>query len=526
MLFRRPDATAAAVLVGTVVVLDLLWSLLVGSTGHLAYGFLDEPAHLATCAVVLLALAASVAGPLPRRFLVAAFVASVAIDVDHVPGLLGWDGLSGALPRPYSHSLVLVLGLVSFAALTRRRDAREVALGVALGISAHLLRDLATGPGVPLAWPLSDDVVSVPYALFALGLAAAAVVVALPRRAAPIARFGLAATLAALAIGASGASAPRALAAPSHDAIGVYIPGSDWEPSLIDEYARSVGSQPAIVSIYRDWSSPPFETQVLTAISTRGSIPMVTWEPWRNWSAGVSLQGIASGAEDAYVAAAASDAAAWGGPIFLRFGHEMNGGWYPWGVEARAAPATYRAAWRRVVAIFRERGADNVRWVWTPYIEGERQRPFRRYYPGDEWVDWAGLDGFNWGAKFLSFGKLFQRSYATLVKMTKKPLIVAETGSIEYGGSKPAWIQHALSHALPRLEHIRALVWWSGVHKDKGTDLRLDTSPASFAAWSQALRTPRLLEGPDFLLARPGWLSQPQKPQKHRRHRKHRKTRR
>jgi hypothetical protein len=67
LLFRRTDVAVAA-LAGAVIALDLLWGLLVGPTGHLAYGLLDEPAHLATCAIALLALAASVASPLPRRF--------------------------------------------------------------------------------------------------------------------------------------------------------------------------------------------------------------------------------------------------------------------------------------------------------------------------------------------------------------------------------------------------------------------------------------------------------------------------
>jgi membrane-bound metal-dependent hydrolase YbcI (DUF457 family) len=504
LLSRRADRKSAAVLAGIVVSLDLLWSLLGASTGTLAYGLVDEPAHLATCAIALIAVAAIGGTRPPGRFVAAALLASVAIDVDHLPGYLGWHGLIGSLPRPYPHGLLFVAVLLGIAAVARRGDARQISLGVAFGVSAHLLRDLATGPGVPLFWPASTAVVAIPYVFFALGLALVVLAIAAPRRTPLVARFGLTAVLTAVAVGASIATPARA--APARDAIGVYIPGSDWNPSLIDRYAGTVGRQPAIVSIYRDWSAQPFEAPVLGAISARGAVPMVTWEPWRNWSQAISLQAIAAGGEDAYVAASARAAAAWGGPIFLRFAHEMNGSWYPWGRVGGNTPAAYRAAWRHVVGVFRQEGAGNVRWIWTPYVEGDRQRPFRRYYPGDKWVDWAGVDGFNWGTKFVSFAKLFQRSYTTLVRMTKKPLIVAETGSVEYGGSKPAWIGRALNRALPRYKHIRALVWWDGVHMTKGTDVRLDTSPESLAAWSQALQAPRLEEGRDFLLTRPAWL--------------------
>ena len=132
----------------------------------LLLGLLDEPAHLATSGLVLLAV--GVGG----RPALLALAASVLIDVDHVPLYLGVPGVEAAGGRPLTHSLVtlLVLGLLSL----RWSVARWVALGVAL----HLLRDAFTGPGLPLLWPL-DVVVLLPYALYAavlVALAGAAVV--------------------------------------------------------------------------------------------------------------------------------------------------------------------------------------------------------------------------------------------------------------------------------------------------------------------------------------------------------------
>ena len=50
--------------------------------------------------------------------------------------------------------------------------------------------------------------------------------------------------------------------------------------------------------------------------------------------------------------------------VWLRWGHEMDlPGLYPW---STGDPERYRAAYRRVVAVFREEGADNVRFVWSP----------------------------------------------------------------------------------------------------------------------------------------------------------------
>lgn len=167
----------ATALVGAIVVLDLLWSVVEGSTGTVAYGAIDEPAHFATCLVALLALFSLAASRPSPAFFVAALIASVAIDVDHIPSYAGWDGLTGTLPRPYSHSL-LAVGALLLASWTCGGRARQICLGLAFGVAAHLFRDLATGPGVPLLWPVSGATVTFPYAIYVAALALVALGIA------------------------------------------------------------------------------------------------------------------------------------------------------------------------------------------------------------------------------------------------------------------------------------------------------------------------------------------------------------
>lgn len=167
MSTRRPELLRLTVaLLAVVFAADLLWGLIADSTGSLAYGLADEPAHLATCAIGLLALLVAGA-PVSRRFALAALLASTAIDLDHLPHYLGSHLLMGSsLPRPYSHGLVTVAVLAGVG-LCLRGARREISLGLAFGVAAHLFRDLATGPGVPLFWPLTAAAVSVPYAVYA-----------------------------------------------------------------------------------------------------------------------------------------------------------------------------------------------------------------------------------------------------------------------------------------------------------------------------------------------------------------------
>ncbi len=132
-------------------------------------GVLDELAHAATTVVVLAAIRIR----WDRQVALAALVASVLIDADHIPGALGHWVLGPENARPYSHTLLvpLVFALAAVAASGRRR---ALAVAVAAGVALHLFRDVCEpGPGssgAPLLWPFRTDMYTLPYALYAVAL--------------------------------------------------------------------------------------------------------------------------------------------------------------------------------------------------------------------------------------------------------------------------------------------------------------------------------------------------------------------
>jgi len=127
-------------------------------------GPVDEVAHLCTAALGLLVLIRCIDAP--RRFYVAALIASVAIDLDHIPLYLGL--LGDPAQRPITHSLSTVAVFVAAAAASRRH--RAVLAGVATGLVLHFARDIAEGyPGVRVFWPLQGTSWMVSYRWF-LGL--------------------------------------------------------------------------------------------------------------------------------------------------------------------------------------------------------------------------------------------------------------------------------------------------------------------------------------------------------------------
>ena len=346
-----------------------------------------------------------------------------------------------------------------------------------------------------MLWPVSSETMTIPYPFFAGSLALFVVAIAVPRRV-----FATATTAAVVAVLAAGAGffTPAPASAAPTVAVGAFIPGVDQNPSLIDDFAAETGRPASFLVTYKDWSQAPFVADQLDGIWNHGAVPLVTWEPY-----GVSLKRIARGDYDGYVWDSAWAAAAWDKPLMIRFAQEMNGDWFPWGGH----PAAYKAAWRHIVGVFREAGAEKVRWIWNPYVNSRGGRlPFIKYYPGTKWVDWAGLDVINWGGSFpwRTFGQIVGDSYRQLIQLTPRPIVVAEAGSAEAGGDKAHWLATMLRRNVPRMGHVRALSFWSAA--DPRGDLRVDSSSAALEAVRTALAMPLYGSSREGLLGTPARL--------------------
>ncbi len=199
------------------------------------------------------------------------------------------------------------------------------------------------------------------------------------------------------------------------------------------------------------------------------------------------LSDVIAGTYDAYIRSFAEAASDWGHPFFLRFDWEMNGNWFPWaeGVNGNQ-PGEYVAAWRHVHDIFTSVGATNATWVWCPNVDpGQEFSDLASLYPGDEYVDWTGLDGYNWGtnpvrpARWMSFDQLFGSTYHRIADTIapRKPMVIGEVGSTEYGGSKAAWISGNAcrrAHRVP--SRFAALLWFDKYVPGEDMDWPIDSS--------------------------------------------------
>lgn len=278
-------------------------------------------------------------------------------------------------------------------------------------------------------------------------------------------------------------------------ALGAYILDAPSDPSKIDAYAKVTGAMPHIVMWYQAWESQfgAFNPQAADVVRSHGAMPVISWEPWtgRTNDPDWALSTIVGGKHDRYIHEWTRAVAAWGHPIYVRPMYEMNGYWTAWGAGVNGNTTDeYVRAWRHIVDIARAEGAANIRWVWAPNIDADNPKmaSLASVYPGDDDVDWVGLDGFNWGTSRLTtswrdVSTTFRHSIDEVRALTAKPLMIAEIGSSELGGDKAAWITDGFAQIMTDLPEVEAVTWFNGIDPRWDVDWRVQSSASSTAAF-------------------------------------------
>jgi beta-mannanase len=132
----------------------------------------------------------------------------------------------------------------------------------------------------------------------------------------------------------------------------------------------------------------------------------------------------------------------------------------------------------------------------------------RAYYPGDAYVDWIALDGYNWASSkdqpWYSFEEIFGSSYEEILAVAPtKPLMIAEYASDErtvyasdqQGGDKAQWIRDVRAIVPAKFPKIKVLIWFN--HDQEGAHWKIDSSASALQAY-QNLVTDSYFEGTEL----------------------------
>jgi len=241
----------------------------------------------------------------------------------------------------------------------------------------------------------------------------------------------------------------------------------------ITDFEGNYGKKPFLVMVFVDWDKL-IDDEIITDVYSSDCVLFVTWEPWYAVDKkGINYDELLFGKWDKYIRDFANKLKGINKPVFLRFAHEMNGNWYPWSGK-RIGRDKYIAIYRYVKDIFDKVNATNVKWVFSINWEdmpNTKENYFMQYYPGDEYVDYVGIDGYNWGntkpwSKWMSFKEIFQNRYNAIADNLKKPIIISEFSSTSSGGDKSGWIKAAMNN-MKHMEKIKSFVLFN---VDKETD--------------------------------------------------------
>ncbi len=167
------------------------------------------------------------------------------------------------------------------------------------------------------------------------------------------------------------------------------------------------------------------------------------------------LQNIVSGARDGNLNIIGNWIKSAARPVYLRIGYEFDG---PWNA---LPPAQYVAAYQYIVNNLRGQGVTNAAFVWHSCCgPAFGNNPISAWYPGDSYVDWAGISVFQQFAGTLGTVSDLDH-FCAFAKAHNKPIMIAE--STPYGGISDArwanWFQPCLE-----LIHRHHIQMWSYIN--------------------------------------------------------------
>ena len=250
----------------------------------------------------------------------------------------------------------------------------------------------------------------------------------------------------------------------------------------LEPFEKLVGEQVDIRAYFLGWGDS-FPTAVASKLKASGKTLLIFWEPY-----GTSVSSIAEGKSDAYIKTFAAQAKASGVSVMLAPFHEMNGNWDPWGGYNSAnkqinTAKTIIDAWRRIHSFFPD--AKNVKFAWAVNnvsVPNILANDMSVYYPGDAYVDYVGVDGFNFNNPWQSFAQVFDKAI-NKVSVYKKPIYIFSMGCVA-NPKKADWIKEGLGKHV----HQYKIAGWVWFNQDGGDgNWVVNSDPDSLAAFKAVI---------------------------------------
>jgi len=215
-----------------------------------------------------------------------------------------------------------------------------------------------------------------------------------------------------------------------------------------------------------------------TAVAKRDILPFVYGHPGPYDSPtpipGFGPKEIAQGQHDGYIAKFAQGATRFGkeyGGFFFTTYPEMNGKWFPWGMNSDVI-----SAWKHIWQVFEDQGANQyVTWVWEVYPHSVLPLSMvgnpESYYPGERYVDWIGFTGISVAGSRFSYGSLhslIDKTYRQMLKdHLQKPIMLSSFARTN-DTNQSKWLINAYNSIKNSFPGIKAVIYFDNTWRLTG----------------------------------------------------------
>jgi hypothetical protein len=277
----------------------------------------------------------------------------------------------------------------------------------------------------------------------------------------------------------------------------------------LKEWEQTTGRTSTIFHAYHK-GDETFPTKAEIAMTTDSAKPRVLFLNWKvAYGTGNTWATVAAGKQDARIDKWSTNLkATFGAKFFLALHHEPENDVKPTAGSGMTAK-DYAAMYRHVILRLRANGVTNV--VNVIALMGNEKflgaSWWTDLYPGDDVVDWIGLDSYLnaevGGYHYGDFADLLDRGPVTntglgfydwaVAKHPSKPIMLAEWG-VYHSTTKPADKAAVFNTVLPELKKrpaVKAIVDFDAAADDEGDrNIAINSSPASLAAFKKIAADP------------------------------------
>lgn len=259
----------------------------------------------------------------------------------------------------------------------------------------------------------------------------------------------------------------------------------------LQEFEQAIGKPVDIQATFVHWgNNKDFPSEIAKSLKPAGKTLLIYWEAM-DYNAGdiinqpnFSYKEILNGKWDSYITSFAKAAKEYGGKVIIVPFEEMNGDWYPWsGTQNGNTVSQAVQAYRRVHDLFK--GADNVQFGWSvnnDSVPDKTENDIVNYYPGSDYVDYVGVDGFNFGDPWQTFEEIFNPSLSKL-KAFQKPIFIFSMACAK-DSQKGKWIADAIN----KIKTNSDIAGWIWFNENKEENWLVWSNYSALKAFQDALK--------------------------------------